>query len=134
MIKFIINLILLLIAIVLFIPIELSAIIIVAIYKGKGVFNYFKNAGLTLDVMSASRHRLLWNKLFVRKNGYKFSKGTNKSISRILGINGYFKTLTIFGWIIYYFLWAVDYSSWGKGGHCRNSMEKEDEKLLLCYN
>lgn len=128
MIKFILNIILLLIAILLFIPIELSAIIIVAIYKGKGVFNYFENAGLTLDVMSASRHRLLWNKLFVGKNGYKFYKGTDKSISRILGINGWLKTLTITGWIIYYLLWAIDISHWFKGGHCFQATKAEDFK------
>ena len=55
------------------------------------------------------------------KNGYKFGN-VNETISSALGKNQRDKTLSWFGWLIVYILWAIDYKYWKKGGHSMNSI------------
>jgi len=123
---FIIDLILWLIAYLLTIPVELATFIIVVIKYGIGALDYFQGEAYSFDVKSASRNRSLWNWLFVNENGYKFTADTKKSISWHIGINSYINGLTWFGWLWYYILYAIDYSNWRNGGHCRACVELGD--------
>ncbi len=93
---------------------------------GKKGFLYFDDIGYRGDIDSAGRNRTLWNTLFVRNGGFRFRKNTPKTISRILGINGWLNQLTIIGWFVYYALWVIDVQNWFKGGHCFQSMKGED--------
>lgn len=118
MIKFLTQLLLSLIAYVLIPIVELLTFIIVVFKYGKGALNYFDGVGYKQDVQSASRNRSLWNSIFVKKGGFKFKKDTKKSISWYLGKNYKIKTLSLFGLVIYYVLYAIDIKNWNNEGHC----------------
>lgn len=110
--------------------VDILTIPFVAIKHGKGVLNYFNDIGYHGDIDSASKHRALWNFLFVKKDGFKFYRhtegNTKRTISQILGINEWLNQLTWFGWFIVYLLWIIDYKHWSNGGHCFQSMKAED--------
>ncbi len=132
--KFLSSLLLSIVAYLLIPFVEITTFIIVAIkYKGQAL-DYFNKTWYKLDVISASRNRTLWNGLFVRKNFFwavYFTKGTNKTISYHIWANYNAGTLTLFWYFSYYFLYAIDFTTWRKWGHCQdsvnyfNSLEKE---------
>ena len=111
--------------------VEVATFIVVLFQHGWSALHYFDEKGYRLDVMSARANRSLWNLLFVKKGGYQFTKDTKMSISRILGINTYIGTLTITGKILCVILSLIDYSSWRKGGHCKNAIEGDDWDIIL---
>ena len=129
MIKLTINTILFIIAWALMPIVELVTFIFVVFKYGKGSYDYFDDVAYNFDVISAGRNRTLWNVLFVRQGGLKFKKGTDMSISRVLGINEWLNQLTWFGWFIVYLLWAIDIIHWFNGGHCFQSIKAEDFEL-----
>lgn len=45
-----------------------------------------------------------------------------ETISKALGHNQIYGTLTIAGWFWIYLLWSIDVKYWFKGGHCKNSI------------
>ena len=113
--------------------IDLITIPFVFFKHGKGGFSYFDDVGYKGDIDSAGRNRTLWNTIFVKNNGFKFKKGTPKTISRILGINGWLNQLKPLGWFTYYLLWGIDIPNWFKGGHCFQSMKGEDLYIQKKY-
>ena len=122
--KFILEFVLAYIYMILRPVIDLITLPFVFIKYGKKGFKYFDDIGYHGDIDSAGR--TLWNVLFVQKNGFKFKKDTPKTISRILGINGWLNRLTLLGWFVYYLLWVIDVPNWRKGGHCFQSMKGKD--------
>lgn len=116
-----------LIAIILFLPLTALNIIVVVLKnaRAKGFFRtlnqYFFTGAIGLDIFANYEFRTLWNTFLRKKTGYRFGmKG--ETISSALGKNQKDKTLSGAGWILVYFLWAVDYQYWKKGGHCINSI------------
>jgi len=118
-------------------PIIEFATLVVVIFKYKfGAVNYFDGKGLEADYRSARDNRSLWNFLLVGKNGEKFTRKMNNTISQMIGRNSYIRGgLTWFGWFMYYFLYIIDVSAWLdwellfsrgvlklKKGHCRESL------------
>lgn len=126
MIHFLTQLIFFIVSIVLMPIVEFVTFILVVCKYRKGALNYFDDVGYKFDVLSAGRNRTLWNVLFIRHGGYEFKKGTDKTISRVLGINEWLNQLTPVGWAMVYILWAIDYKQWFNGGHCFQSMKIED--------
>ena len=105
-------------------PIIEFATLVVVIFKYKlGALGYFDGKGLEADYRSARDNRSLWNFLLIGKNGEKFTRDINNTISQMIGKNSYIKKgLTWFGWIMYVLLYIIDVSAWFKGGHCRASL------------
>lgn len=62
-----------------------------------------------------------WNFLFSWKGGYKFGK-FGETLSSCLGRKKKEKTLSYTGLFLYLLLYAIDVSSWKKGGHCEASI------------
>jgi len=103
---------------------EMATFFLVWYNYGKGVLNYFDRKGYQIDVQSASEHRILWNKLLVKKGGYMFAEGTKKSISRHIGINKLLGKQTKFSKALCRFLNLFDKN------HCINSLSEEDFELI----
>jgi len=51
------------------------------------------------------------------EGGYEFGN-KNETMSSAIGKKAVEKSLNYWGWFWYYFLYAIDYSNWKKGGHC----------------
>jgi hypothetical protein len=126
MIRFLIQFLLAVITWILTPIVHIACFIVVLIKYKKDAIYYFDNMGLEEDIRSSSKNRTLWNFLFVKKNGYRFVRGTTKSISRHIGINFYMEELKILGYVIYYILYVIDFTSWNKGGHCKNAVKVSD--------
>lgn len=82
---------------------------------------WYENA-LALDRFGNYNFRTFFNICFRKKNGYNFGK-KEETISSAMGKNQRDKTLTWFGWVMVYLLWAIDFRYWKIGGHCINSIE-----------
>lgn len=121
------GLMLYLIAVVLFLPLTALNIIVVVVKNTRTksflrtLNQYFFTGAIGLDIFANYEFRTLWNTFLRKKSGYQFGmKG--ETISSALGKNQKDKTLSRVGWILVYFLWAVDYQYRKKGGHCINSI------------
>lgn len=95
----------------------------------------FKNA-YDVDVFSNRNHRAFWN-LMCSKKGKNYKFGTlnelgyeDETLSSVLGYKGEEKSLTWFGWFVYYFLYTIDYVNWKNGGHCKNAYIKYRTKEI----
>jgi hypothetical protein len=105
-----INLILLFVAVVLFVPIA-SAGFIYAIVKNaiKGIFyflsEYFWLAALSLDQSGNAICAELFNDIFLKKNPAKKFGNPDETVSHVLGVNKEAGTLNYFGlglsWILH---------------------------------
>ncbi len=121
--KFLLQVILSLIATVLIILADILTFIILLCTKGWEALDYFDNTGYRLDVVSASRNRTLWNAILVKKWGIMFQNGTTHTISYHIGANYNKKTLKPFWIFLYWFLYVVDFSTWKEWGHCQSSVD-----------
>lgn len=127
-IKFIISLILALVAYLLMLPVEIANFIVVAIKHWRGALDYFDKTWYRLDVISASRNRSLWNTILIKKWGYRFVEGTPKTISYHIGENYNRRTLTVFWKFLYWLLYVIDFSTWNEWGHCQSSVDYFNSK------
>lgn len=95
---------------------------------------YFKETAIDIDKFGNRNFRTFLNVTMVKTKKefwdsekiietkpYKFGN-VNETISSALGKNQRDGTLSWFGWLIVYILWAIDYQYWKKGGHCMNSI------------
>lgn len=82
---------------------------------------YFKETAIDIDKFGNRNFRTFLNATMRIKGGYNFGN-VNETISSALGKNQRDKTLSWFGWLFVYILWAIDYPYWKKGGHCINSI------------
>ena len=82
---------------------------------------YFKETAIDIDKFGNRNFRTFLNATMRIKYGYAFGN-VNETISSALGKNQRDKTLSWFGWLFVYTLWAIDYQYWKKGGHCINSI------------
>ena len=99
----------------------ITFILVVVKYGFKDSQGYFLNSAYNFDVYAASQYRTLWNHWLIIPNGYQFTKDTDKSISRYLGINHKLKQLTWFGMFWFKIL--------GKK-HCYDAMKYEDNLIF----
>jgi len=83
---------------------------------------WFQNA-LETDIVGNYKYRTFWNLVLRTKEGYKFGV-RGETISSALGKNQRNNTLSLFGWVIVYILWAIDKKYWKLGGHCINSIQE----------
>ncbi len=124
--KFLLQVVLWLVAWVLMLPIEIATFVVVVIKHGWGALDYFDKTWYKLDVVSASRNRSLRNAVIIstkNKQPVYFTQWTKKTISWHIWANYNLGTLTRFGYFLYCFLYVVDVSSWNKWGHCQSSVE-----------
>jgi len=66
-----------------------------------------------------------WNLIF-STGGYKFGV-FGETLSSCLGKKRLEKSLSWFGLLFYYLLYAIDFSKWRKGGHCIASIMSDEE-------
>jgi hypothetical protein len=111
----IINFILFLVAIVIFLPLSVANIILV-IFKGGNLSNYFKETAVDIDRFGNRNLRTLLNAT-LQKNGYKFGD-ERETISSVLGKNKRDGTLTKTGIIICNILDRLDKN------HCIKSIKE----------
>lgn len=97
------------------------------IYREWGKYNY--NSAFNLDIYAQYNFRSLWNLIF-SKGGFKFGTNKEETISSVLGFKKLEKSLRWFGLVWYYFLYAVDVTKWGEGGHCANAIDWELHELI----
>lgn len=90
----------------------------------KVIDGYLKSAALDRDRFGNHNYRACLNLFMKKEEGYRFGN-TLETISSALGKNQRDNTLTWFGWVVVYFLWFWDFSAWGKGGHCIDSINKK---------
>lgn len=129
------GILLLFIARLLFVVLAPINFIAVIIKYGKShgflrVYNkYATEEAKSIDVIANQSYRTLWRLVFINSKS-KFSFGKKgQTISYVLGKNQIDKTLSIFGWLIVYLLWLVDYKAWKHGGHCIKAVKTyENEK------
>jgi hypothetical protein len=120
------------IAIVLFVIIYLLDEIIVMVinvrerkwFKTVSKRKYTK--AFAIDVFANFLFPTTWTFLLSKKSGYKFGK-LGETLSSVLGRKKIENSLNFFGKIIYYTLYAVDFSAWKKGGHCFASIMTENQ-------
>ena len=93
----IVNFILFLVAIIVFLPLSVINIILV-IFKGGNLSNYFKETAIDIDRFGNRNLRTLLNST-LQNNGYKFGD-ERETISSALGKNKIQNTLTKIGIII----------------------------------
>jgi hypothetical protein len=67
-----------------------------------------------------------WTFLFSWKGGYKFGR-FGETLSSVLGKKKMDKSLSWVGKFFYYFLYAIDGTSWFKGGHCFVSIASDED-------
>ena len=109
------SFILFVVSIIVFLPLSLINIILV-IFKGGNLSNYFKETAIDIDRFGNRNLRTLLNKT-LQKNGYKFGD-ERETISSALGKNKRDNTLTKTGIIICYILDYLDEN------HCIKSIKK----------
>lgn len=116
------NLLLFLIAWLLFLPATLVNVIIVASKSGtrgwvRALGGYFRESAVRLDRYGCGEFRATWNVIMITKDGIPFRADGN-TISAYLGANQIKGTLRGFGRFIAWLLDKVD------KGHCLRAYEK----------
>lgn len=120
--KLIGNLLLLVIALVLFPLLFFPNFVLVIINKGGCASGYFRSTAVSIDRFASGEYRTLWNTIFIKKNiGYKFDG--NYTISYYLGKNEHFGTLSDFGEYFVLFLDMLDEN------HCQNAYKAQEGKI-----
>ena len=109
------NLLLSIIAVVLFILIEPLNFVFVVIIKRHKASGYFRNLAVGIDRFGNYQFRTLFNALFRLENGYKFGN-FNETVSSVLGKNQRDNTLSKIGWLLVNILDFIDEN------HCLNSI------------
>jgi hypothetical protein len=89
----------------------------------KTVNRYFFEGALDRDRFANRNYRTGLN-FWLSTGGYQFGNPL-ETMSSVLGKKGLEKTLSRIGWFVYYFLYAIDYTAWKKGGHCFDSINNE---------
>ena len=82
-----------------------------------------------LDIYGNYAYRELWNAIFKKSNSIVHFGRKGETISSVLGRLQRIEDLSWMGWIIVWILYAIDYKYWGKGGHCLNSIMRDQEIL-----
>lgn len=108
--KFIIDILLFLIAYVLFLPLSIVNCFLV---WNKG---YFRSSALSFDKFANRELRTLWNTTLRKSNGYEFGH-RDETISSVLGKNKRAGTLSKAGICLAYILDKLD------NNHCINSID-----------
>ena len=67
-----------------------------------------------------------WAFLFSCKIGYKFGR-FGESLSSCIGRKYQDNSLSYFGLFFYWLLYLIDFTAWGKGGHCITSIMSDEE-------
>ncbi len=80
------------------------------------VNNEFQDYAVCRDCYANHNYQISLN-FWLSKGGYAFGN-PKETISSVLGKKGVEKSLNIWGWCWYYFLYAVDFTQWNNGGHC----------------
>ena len=109
------SFILFVVSIIVFLPLSIINIILV-IFKGGNLSNYFKETAIDIDRFGNRNFRTLLNET-LQKNGYKFGD-ERETISSALGKNKIMNTLTKTGIIICDILDYLDKN------HCIKSIKK----------
>ena len=84
----------------------------------------FKKA-MSVDILGNYFYGDTLNWLF-SKGGYKFGR-FGETISSALGRKFIEKSLSLFGLLWYYILYAADYTNWRKGGHCIANIQSDEQ-------
>lgn len=114
-IKFIIGLLLFIIAWGLFFPLSMiNAVIVIIKYKN---LNYFKNSAVNFDKFGNRELRTLFNLVFKKKKGYEFGN-MEETISSALGKNQRDGTLTKIGRALVWILDKIEKE------HCKKSIKE----------
>ena len=111
-----IELILLIVAVVLILPLTLVNMIFVY-KKYKSIDGYFRNTALNIDIWANREFRAFWNGAIKKENGYQFGV-VGETISSALGKNQRDKTLTNCGKILVSILDFLDKN------HCQKSIRE----------
>lgn len=120
-IKFIIGLLLFIIAWGLFFPLSMiNAVIVIIKYKN---LNYFKNSAVNFDKFGNRELRTLFNLVFKKKGGYEFGN-MEETISSALGKNQRNNTLSTAGKVLVRVLDTIDKN------HCEKSIKEIENKKL----
>lgn len=106
LLKTLTDILLFLIAYILFLPLSLINLVIVAIKK-KSIQGYFFNAALSLDMYGNREFRTLWNTILRTSQGYDFGR-EQETISSALGKNLLLKKLSIPGKLLVLLLNFLD--------------------------
>lgn len=115
LIKFIIGLLLFIIAWGLFFPLSMiNAVIVIIKYKN---LNYFKNSAVNFDKFGNRELRTLFNLVFKKKRGYEFGN-MEETISSALGKNQRNNTLSTAGKVLVRVLDTIDKN------HCEKSIKE----------
>jgi hypothetical protein len=99
----------------------LNFITVLWIYKKqRGFFRvistYSRNMAIDRDRYGNYNYRTGLNFWF--SNGGIEYGNEKETISYTTGIKSIEKTLSLIGWCFYYFLYAIDFTTWKTGGHC----------------
>lgn len=121
--KFLLGLLLFIIAITLFLPLSISNFI-VCMVKGFNVTNYFRSTAVTMDKYANREFRTLWNACLRKPNGYPFGD-PRETISSALGKNKEKGTLSSAGKVLCGLLDFIDKN------HCINSIEEFDNSTIV---
>lgn len=84
-------------------------------FKGVSKLKYTK--AFAIDVFANYLFPTTWTFLFSWKGGYKFGR-FGETLSSVLGRKKIEKSLSWFGLVVYYILYAIDVPRWKLGGHC----------------
>jgi len=104
----------------------ISAIILYHKKNGflKLINDYQFNSARDTDIFLHYNLRALWRVVLCtskKDKGYRFGVDKTETLSSALGHKGEEHTISWVGWFLYYFLYALDYTKWFKGGHCKNA-------------
>jgi len=112
------NLLLSIIAVVLFILIEPLNFVFVVIIKGHKASGYFRSLAVGIDRFGNYQFRTLFNAILKTEQGYEFGN-FNETISSVLGKNQRDNTLTKAGRVL------VDILDFIDENHCLNSINEK---------
>jgi hypothetical protein len=87
----------------------------------KTINGFFFSGALDRDCYANHNYRTALN-FWLSTGGYLFGN-EKETMSSVLGKKSIEKSLSKIGWFVYYFLFAIDYSNWKKGGHCVASVK-----------
>lgn len=91
------------------------------------ISNRLYNKAKLIDIFANYLFPELWTFLFSIKNkDYKFGI-LGETLSSVLGKKKIDNSLNIFGLLIYYILYVIDFDSWKYGGHCVRWQMSEKE-------
>lgn len=91
---------------------------------------YQFQSALENDIFLHYNFRALWTVCLSKGNRSNYNFGDNKdeTLSSAMGRKYLDKSLNKVGLLLYYFLYAVDYTSWKTKGHCIDSFESYERK------